>query len=192
MPLTADQLDDFVLQAGTALQVIQNEHGRNNVVAARVRFPRGFIQTAGTHRLQLPNLGTDVQRRNASYGLMTLDVFRWLAVRTDLSGPALSLIVKEAICVIGALCEWLTKEATRGNGSSRPFTTRTARLVTGSVIDAGLKADLDWLWDIRCNEHLHAVASLEHEMYERADYNRALTAFTALRDKLVLLHGAAR
>ena len=191
MPLTADDLNSLVTQASTALQEIQNEHGRDNVVAARVRFPRGFIQTAGTHRTQLPNLGTAVQRRNASYALMTLDVFRWLAVRTDLSGTSLSLIVKEAVCVIGAVCEWLTKEATRGNGSSRPFTVRTERLVAASVIDTALKTDLDWLWDVRCNEHLHEVTTLEHEMYERSDYNRALAAYTSLRDKLVVLHGTA-
>ena len=42
---------------------------------------------------------------------MTLDVFRWLVVRTDLSGAALSMIVKEGISLIGGLCEWLTKKA---------------------------------------------------------------------------------
>jgi hypothetical protein len=122
---------------------------------------------------------------------MLLDVFRWLVIRTDLSGAALSLIVKEGICVLGAICEWLTKEATRGHAGNRPYLQRTAKLVELGHIDAGLKVELDWIWDIRCNEHLHEVTSLEHEMYSRGDYNRAFNAYVAFRNKLVALHGAA-
>lgn len=122
---------------------------------------------------------------------MLLDVFRWLVVRTDLSGAALSLIVKEGICVLGAICEWLTKEATRGHAGNRPYLQRTAKLVELGHIDGGLKMELDWIWDIRCNEHLHEVTSLEHEMYSRGDYNRAFNAYVAFRNKLVALHGAA-
>ena len=58
-------------------------------------------------------------------------------------------------------------------------------------IEPGLKTELDWVWDIRCNEHLHEVLSLEHEMYSRDDYNRALNAYVSLRNVLVALHGAA-
>ena len=165
--------------------------GLQNVPAARVRFPRGFIRTAGYHRDTLPDLGSEVQRRNASYALMSLDVLRWLVVRTDLSGAGLSMIVKESICVVGALCEWLTKEGTRGHASSRPYVQRTAKLVQLGQIEPGLKTELDWVWDIRCNEHLHEVLSLEHEMYSRDDYNRALNAYVSLRNVLVALHGAA-
>ena len=122
---------------------------------------------------------------------MTLDIFRWLVIRTDLSGPALSMIAKEGICVLGALCEWLTKEATRGQASGRPYTQRTAKLVELGHIDHNLKTELDWIWDIRCNEHLHEVDTLEHEMYSRNDMNRAFSAYALLRDKLVTIHGEA-
>jgi hypothetical protein len=192
MPLSPTQLAETVANANEALAAIQETFGRSNVAEARIRFPRGFILPAATYRGTLPNIGTEVQRRNACYASMTLDVFRWLCVRTDLSGAALSMIVKEAICIVGALCEWLTKEATRGGGSRRSYTVRTERLVESGVIDAALKAELDWVWDIRCNEHLHGVTSLEHEMYSRADYNRALAAYKALKTALVAEHGAAR
>jgi hypothetical protein len=132
-----------------------------------------------------------VQRRNASYALMTLDVFRWLVVRTDLSGAALSMIVKEGTSLIGVLCEWLTKEATRGHASKRPYKQRTQKLVELEHIDASLKVELDWVWDIRCNEHLHEVTSLEHVMYPKEHYDRALRAYRELRDALVKLHGCA-
>jgi hypothetical protein len=180
-----------VTKASSALQALQDEFERDSVAHARVRFPRGFIRTASELRATLPQLGTEVQRRNASYALMTLDVFRWLVVRTDLSGAALSMIVKEGTSLIGALCEWLTKEGTRGHASNRPYAARTQKLVELGHIDASLKVELDWVWDIRCNEHLHEVASLEHVMYSKEHYNRALRAYRKLRDALVKLHGCA-
>jgi hypothetical protein len=191
MPLSPAQIEALVASANDALQQLQRELGPTNVPAARVRFPRGYIQTATTHRDTLPDLGQEVQRRNASYALMLLDVFRWLVVRTDLSGTALSMIVKEGICVLGAVCEWLTKEAARGHAGGRPYLQRTAKLVELGHIDSRLKAELDWIWEIRCNEHLHEVNSLEHDMYTREHYNRAFNAYVVFRDKLVSLHGAA-
>jgi hypothetical protein len=101
------------------------------------------------------------------------------------------MIAKEGICVLGALCEWLTKEGTYGHASNRPYVQRTAKLVELGQIEAALKTELDRIWDIRCNEHLHEVSGLEHEMYSRDDYNRAMTAYIALRKVLVALHGAA-
>ncbi len=186
MPITQAQLRALVDQVDEANAVIQAEYGRENVVEARIRFPRGFIRSANAYRSSLPNMGTRVQRSNASYALMTLDVFRWLCVRTDISGTALSMIVKEAIAILGALCEWMTKEATKGNGSSRRYKVRTARLVDAGIIDTALKNELDWIWDSRCNEHLHEVTSLEYEMYSRGDYNRALAAYKAFRQALLL------
>lgn len=191
MALSPGDLEMFVIDANEALQAIQNEYGRKNVADARVRFPRGFIRTASAAKNTLPNLGTEVQRRNASYALMTIDVFRWLVVRTDLSGTALSMIVKEGISILGALCEWLTKEATQGHGSRKSYTKRTEKLFDLGIIDSNLKNELDWIWDIRCNEHIHEVTSLEHEMYSRTDYNRALKAFAQFRDILVVNNGSA-
>jgi hypothetical protein len=191
MPLSQSQLEATVTKANEALALIQESYGRSNVAEARIRFPRGFILPASTYLQKLPNLGTYVQRRNACYASMTLDVFRWLCVRTDLSGAALSMIVKEAICIIGSICEWLTKEATRGVGSRRSFVKRTEILVESGTISPEVKQELDRVWDIRCNEHLHEVTSLEYEMYSRADYNRALAAYKALKSALIEEHGSA-
>jgi hypothetical protein len=105
MPLTREEIDKLVTTANSTLQTLQNEFERDSVAHARVKFPRGFIRTASECRGTLPQLGEEVQRRNASYALMTLDVFRWLVVRTDLSGAALSMIVKEGISLIGGLCD---------------------------------------------------------------------------------------
>lgn len=191
MPMLPHELEETVAQANEALGLIQANYGRENAPEARIRFPRGFIRTAAAIRRDLPHIGSGVQRRNACYASMTLDVLRWLVVRTDLSGAALSMVAKEGMCIIGALCEWMTKEATRGNGSRRSYTVRTERLVESGTITDELKIELDWVWEIRCNEHLHEVTSLEHAMYTRADYNRALEAYRQLRHALIAEHGAA-
>ncbi len=109
-----------------------------------------------------------------------------MVVRTDLSGTALSMVAKEGITIFGALCEWITKEAIRGHGAGRRFNVRTAKLVEMTVISVKLKEELDWIWEVRCNTHLEAIDGLEHDMYSRQDYNRALKAYQDFRDILVL------
>ena len=191
MPLTDEELQELAEEADIALGTIQRECGRDNVVAARIKFPRGYLHTAQSARQQLPDIGTEVQRRNVTYALMNIDVLRWLVVRTDVSGTALSMIVKNAICIRGTILEWMTKEATRGHASNRPYRQRTEKLVELGVIDEDLKEELDWVWDVRCREHIHESDTLEHDEYSREDYNRALRAYTALRKALVKKHGRA-
>jgi len=165
--------EELALLAGDAMQEIQNRIGNSIDSSAKVRFPRGFIHTAIELRALLPDIGTRIQKQNASYLLMMTDVFRWLAIRTDISGAALSSIVKEAICIYGVICDWMLKEATKGHCSRRSYTTRTSKLVELEIIDDTLRSDLDWIWQIRCNEHFHEVDELEHEKYSRDDHNRA-------------------
>ena len=191
MPLSDKDIEELALTASSAMQELQNELGRKNIVAARVRFPRGYITTADANRATLPDIGTEVQRRNATYALMNIDVLRWMVVRTDISASALSMIVKNAICIRGAICEWMTKEGTRGHASNRPYKQRTEKLVELGIIDEALSQELDWVWDIRCREHIHEIDTLEHDTYSRDDYNRALRAYSGLRKALVKKHGRA-
>ena len=184
MGIDKDDIECQISQADEALQTIQDYLDRKNDPKGRIRFPRGFIRTAGTLRSTLPILGTEVQRRNVSYSLMMTDVLRWLVVRTDLSGAALSMVVKEAISILGAVCEWMTKEGTRGHGSKKSYVDRTARLVELGNIPMKLKVELDWVWEIRCKTHVYKVTDLEHKKYTRADYNRALRAYKGLREAL--------
>lgn len=59
------------------------------------------------------------------------------------------------------------------------------------MISKELKAEVDWIWDVRCNEHLHEVQSLELSMYSRWGYNRALDAFKALKSASIGVYGKA-
>jgi len=185
-----ERLSSLVENANRSLQAIQDELGRDNDIRGRMRFPRGFIRSVATLLPSIPNIGTEVQRRNVCYALLMTDVLRWLAIRTDITSTALSMIVKEGICIMGAVCEWMTKEATRGYASRRSYKDRTKELVNHGIIDQQLKTELDWVWDVRCREHFHEVKDLEHEMYNRSHYNRALRVFGRLRDKLLTLFPA--
>jgi len=171
------ELEILAETASDALQQIQFFLDRTKNNAGKVRFPRGYLRTAAQQRALLPNVGTELKRKNASYSLMLADTLRWLAIRTDLSGPPLSILVKEAICIYGAIVDWLLKEVTYGKGSRKSFTKRTQKSVDEGVIDENLKDELDWVWEIRCNEHFHDVTESEIDMYGRADHDRARKAF---------------
>jgi hypothetical protein len=169
-----DQLADAALAASSLLQEIQNYLDSKKNDLGKVQFPRGFIGTAHSYRSRLPNLENGLLARNISYAFMTLDVFRWIAVRTDLSGQALDMIIKEAICLMGQVCEAvITKEGAPSLGKRNKFTTKTRKLVELGTIKQDLKVDLDWIWDIRCREHLADVTILEWNHYTRDDHNRA-------------------
>lgn len=191
MPLTEEEIKELVNTAGSALRELQSGLGRDNVPAARVRFPRGYLDKAEKIRRTLPDIGSDCQRRNVTYSLTGLDAIRWLVIRTDISGAALSMLIKTGICILGNLCDWMTKEATKGYASSKPYNKRTQNLVNREMISEDLKIDLNWVWKIRCDEHLHRSDTLEHDKYSRNDMNRAVRAFSELRDILVEIYGSA-
>ena len=58
-----------------------------------------FILTANAYRRTLPFVHDEHTKTNLSYALMALDLLRWLAVRTDLTGTALEMLIKEAAFV---------------------------------------------------------------------------------------------
>ena len=179
------QLGDAVGRAGELLQDIQNYCGRENRVGARVRFPRGFLQTAVEYRRQLPRLQQPGLAQNISYALMTADLLAWLAIRTDLTGQAFEMVVKEGICIIGAICESLTvRRGVRGLGSNSSFSKRINRLVEIGVISTDTQLELDWVWGMRNREHLAHLVDTDYNQYTRADFNRARDAYLRLRDDL--------
>lgn len=106
-------------------------------------------------------------------------------IRTDIAGTAKEMIIKEGICLVGSLCESITKDVlTDKVGKSKGYKDRNKYLVDKGIIDVTLQSELDWVWDTRNNEHLFLVEIREHEHYKVSDYNRAINALRALREKL--------
>jgi hypothetical protein len=179
------ELAKIVHRVGEDLQAIQNYLGKTKNPIGKVRFPHGFIRSASEIRHQLPSIRDDNLLRNISYAIMTTHVFRWLVIRTDLKGTAKEMIIKESICVLGSVCESLTKNLLKGIvGKKENYKARTKKLVQMRIINNKLKADLDWVWDVRNNEHLFLVEQPEYERYKVEDYNRAYEAYSSLKDAL--------
>ncbi len=188
MPIQSDaELAEVVARVGTLIQEISdyaNEHPGSEPLA-KLRFPTGFLRTAGFHRDRLQFIANVNLRRNLSYACMTHDVFRWLIVRTNLSGQARDMVIKEAICLTGSVCETLTIwPGERGLGKRKSFADRAARLRELGVITAQVETDLNWVWDIRCREHIAGVEIQEWNHYTTQHWRRSVTALRALRDGL--------
>ena len=179
------ELLEAVTRVNTDLQAVQDYLGTKTHVDAKVRFPRGFIRSAGLFQRHLHFLNDQTLVRNISYAYILSDVYRWLLIRTDIAGTAKEMIIKEGICLVGSLCESMTKDVlTNKVGKSKGYKDRTKYLVGNGIIDVTLQSELDWVWDTRNNEHLFLVEIREHEHYKLGDYNRAISALRALREKL--------
>lgn len=181
------ELAEAVLTAGGLIQEISDYANQNpeSEPIAKLRFPTGFLRTASFHRARLQFVPNANLRKNLSYACMTHDVFRWLIVRTDLSGQARDMVIKEAICLTGSVCETLTIwPGEQGLGKSKSFANRAARLRELGVISEAVEADLNWVWDIRCREHIAGVEIQEWNHYTTAQWRRSVAALRALRDGL--------
>jgi len=175
MPIeSTSELRQAVRQVGDLLQEIQDFAGQEANEAARLRFPRGFLRTASDHRKRLSFVSDATLQSNIAYSIMLWDVYRWVLVRTDLAGTARDMVIKAALTLGGGIAEAiLTDYLKRHMGKRRRFTSRTMRLAELGVISEALRAELDWLWDMRNRQHLYDVPDWEYDFYEYADYARA-------------------
>jgi len=171
-----NDLAQIAEEAGNRLQEIQSHLGTKNNPRGRVKFPRGFFRRKGPILADLPQTKNPRHRHLndcISHALMTADLFRWLLIRTDLKGLAQKMVIKETICLLGNVCESITKDYLYGNGSSKSYKQRTEELVELTIIGEKLKENLDWLWDQRNDEHLWMVDESELKKYTARDYVRA-------------------
>ena len=186
MPIENDQeLEAAIERAGTELQAIQDYVRRDFTRQCKIRFPRGYIRTAAHFRARFWFVADETFQRNLGYAFILNDVLHWLLVRTDLGGTAKEMLIKDGVVLIGNIAETLTKLPLTGVTARRlNYKQRTNRLETMGVIDAGLRTELNWLWDTRCNCHYFLVTMREYGHYTVADYNRAVLTIRAFRDAL--------
>lgn len=183
------ELLKIVDQVSAGLQEIQDYVGSRQDAKARVRFPRGYIRTASEHRKGLWFL-EDEGRRNISYSMQSFDILRWIANRTDLSGPAKKLLNRVAIVILGSVAEALSIKGTYPDiGKNANFKPRLRRMHEDfGIIDKNLREDLKWLWDQRNSIHLDRVTGPHIELFDVRDVNRANKIIKKLRDRLGKWH----
>lgn len=186
-----DELRDAVSQASALLQDI-NEYARENPLSdVKIRFPRGFLRTNAEARQSVGFVSNSTLRSNISYAIMAHDVLRWIIQRTDLSGQAKDMVIKEGLCLMASICECLTiYPGEYGLGRGGGYENRVRRLQELGVIDEVARDDLIWLWGKRGHEHLFDVRIREYSLYSMDDWIRSIRAYRKLREGLARWRGA--
>jgi hypothetical protein len=182
MAITSEaQLQNVLQRIGIDLQDVQNYLGDTCRKDAKFRFPRGFIRRAADLRKRFGFFSDDTLKSNLSYQLILSDVFRWLLNRTDITGTAQEMLIKEGICLFGSQCETILRVYC-GNRTSKKkgVPGRIEFLVSASVLDSKAAEELHWLWETRSALHVYLVEQREHQIYKISDYNRARNAYRTL------------
>jgi hypothetical protein len=188
MPIENDaELVTAVREASRLIQEI-SDYANDHPVAsslAKIRFPAGVLRTTAHHRRKLAFVEDDRLRKNLSYAIMTHDVLRWMVTRTTIGLQARDMLIKEAICIIGSVSESITIwRGELGLGKGKSFGDRLIRLRELGIIDEKAETDLNWVWEIRCREHLAGVEIQEWNHYTMDHWRRSVGAFSVLREGL--------
>ena len=121
---------------------------------------------------------------------MTHEVLRWIVFHTDLSGQAQEMLIKEAVCLLGNICESITIFPNEyGLGRGAGFLRRIQRFQALNVIDEEVVEVLTWLWGKRNQEHLYDIPFREWSHYTEDDWVRSVAAYLLLRDGLSIWRG---
>lgn len=185
------ELEYAVSHAGDLLQQIQDYCGRNYNASAKVRFPRGFLRTAGEQRGRLHFVDENDLKSNLAYCLILSDTIHWLLTRTDIAATAKEMLIKLHIFIGGTLVESITTNYLKGiRTPKKSYKLRTQSLVDLGVIDTRIQEELDWIWDTRNNMHLFGLTEREYiNDYNTASQTRAAKAF---RDFVEILQAKGR
>lgn len=185
-----DQLRDAVAVANEHIQAIQDYLVQRNHADGKIRFPRGFLRTADHFRSRLGFICDNNLKKNLSYAFILSDVMRWLTNRTDVAGTAKEMVIKNAIILMGSICESMAIDGTKGIiGKKHSFCERADRMSVKGIINYDLRDKLHWLWEKRTGIHIYELDHQEYDTYGIADYNKAVTTTKNLRDALEEFHG---
>ena len=183
-----EQLIATVNEINCSLAAIQNYCTIDKNELARIKFPRGFLRTAFFHRKKMPAGLDALLLHNISYSLMTLDVIRWLVIRTDISGAAQSMIIKRAVTTLAEVMDALLKNYC---GKNKSFDKCVGQLKLDGVFDDNCAGDLIDVWRLRSSVHLWEASGLEHNKFTPAVYNKTAITYDTLIKGLVHRYGNA-
>lgn len=188
MPITQDDLvikNRFDLQKSVALvdqhlQAITDYLATEPKNSGRIRFPRGFIGTVDSHSKKFAWMNNSTLRRNLAYQLIYYDVLKWVGNRTDLSGLALQMLYKNAIVLVATIAEsFLIESSKQAQFKERKFQKVVDRFVEERIFNSSTSDDLEWLWGLRNEIHLHLLKDIEFMKYKGTDIVRANKILTS-------------
>jgi hypothetical protein len=180
-----ESLHTLVDRIGRDLQMLGDRLKTEGDQRVKIRFPRGYLRKAEFFRERYWFIRDHNLRRNIAYTLILSDVYRWLLNRTDLWGTAREMIIKEGVCLVGSLCESITKDVAKDIcGKHARFKQRTAAMVKHGMISGEVKKLVHALWDWRNCEHLFLLNEWKYNKYTLKHYNDAIRTLRALRVSL--------
>lgn len=174
----------LVEQASQLLQDIEDEvrgaRRQDEAIDPRVRFPRGFINTARVFRDLYPCRSSRIGDQVA-YTMQFQDVLRWLLNRTDLRITAKQMVVKYGIVCLVSVIEGLVFDKLRSRKitPSKKLRTNLRKLRDAGFIREATYALLDRIRQKREKLHLHLYEA-SGEQYEVEDWNLAVKGLQVL------------
>jgi hypothetical protein len=168
----------LVEQASELLQLIEDElrsaRRQHEAIEPKVRFPRGFINTAQEFRNTYPCRSSRIGNQVA-YSMQFLDVLRWLLNRTDLRITAKQMVIKYGIVCFVSVIEGLTFDRLRSSGiaPSKKLRANLRKLRDAGIIQDATYGLLDQLREKREKLHLHLYEE-SGEAYDVDNWNLAV------------------
>ena len=103
------------------------------------------------------------------------------------------MLIKEGICTVAAISEAISifPEA-HGLGRRTSFNQRMTRLCEMRVLTETQRAELEWLWQVRSDEHIYDLVHYEYVAYGKRDWLRSVLAYHGLRDGLQIWVAAGK
>jgi hypothetical protein len=187
-----ETLSEATWYASIGLQVTQDIVGLQERDDAKVRFPRGYLRASDEGRQLFPFVERYALRANLGYTIQLADVHTWVLTRTDISNIAKDMMVKSFITIAGSVAEAILANHYLGQtGWRQTFVSRAERLIADGVIDARLRDELVWLWELRCRQHVVGITDSEFNQYSPNDFPRARAALNDLIGQLAANAGHA-
>ncbi len=182
-----EEIQKLVERISLDFQKLDELLKQDEVENINIRFPRGVIRTADDFRNRLIFVNDYTLKTNLAYHFMLSDVYRWILNRFDISLTAKEMLIKEGISLIGNIVEAILKHIAvdvfntdRNIGFSKACTI----LIENGIITKDQKKNLQWLWNLRCKEHIYNLPNTEYNKYTLEHYNKAIMIWRNLESSL--------
>jgi hypothetical protein len=185
--MSIEYIEYIVNQISNLFQELEYQIEKNKLEKVEIDFPKGVIRTADFYRSRLTFISDEVLKTNIAYHLMLSDVYRWILNRFKIYLVAKEMLIKEGISLFGNILEAVllhTAKLLKPDEEKIRFYRACTILVEEGIISKEMKKELEWVWSMRCKEHLASLPEREYGKYKLEDYNRTVLIWQSLEEKL--------
>ncbi|MEO0005563.1 MAG: hypothetical protein ABIK49_06145 [candidate division WOR-3 bacterium] len=181
-------LDKLVGDIGSYICELEKCITSEKIEKVEIPFPCGVLRTARYFRQELTFIKDNTLKRNLAYHLILTDLHRWILNRFGIGLTAKEMFIKEGICLLGNICAAVVRHIAwrlgtkKRKGRDPGIKACLTFLVQKGIFDNEFKKYLEWLWNIRCNEHIEYLKDWEYQKYSLKDYNQAVLIWKKLKE----------